>query len=92
MNLVLGKFLLVLSAALATAALSVMSMGISFAALRRFNMSSGRGDAAALLLKLGPKAVASIFLMALPMAVLFSAVLMTIAALREKVIKRRKAI
>src|SRR6267154_1162473 len=51
MNLVLGKFLLVLSAALATAALSVMSMGISFAALRRFNMSSGRGDAAALLLK-----------------------------------------
>src|SRR6267154_2040542 len=79
MNLVLGKFLLVLSAALATAALSVMSMGISFAALRRFNMSSGRGDAAALLLKLGPKAVASIFLMALPMAVLFSAMLMTIA-------------
>src|SRR6266481_5424720 len=79
MDLVLGKFLLVLSAALATAALSVMSMGISFAALRRFNMSSGRGDAAALLLKLGPKAVASIFLMALPMAVLFSAVLMTIA-------------
>lgn len=79
MNLVLGKFLLVLSAALATAALSVMSMGISFSALRRFNMSSGRGDAAALLLKLGPKAVAAIFLMALPMAVLFSAVLMTIA-------------
>jgi len=79
MNLVLGKFLLVLSAALATAALSVMSMGISFLLLRRFNMSSGRGDAAALLLQLGPKAVASIFLMALPMAVLFSAVLMTIA-------------
>ena len=79
MNLVLGKFLLVLSAALATAALSVMSMGISFSALRRFNVSSGRGDAAALLLQLGPKAVASIFMMALPMAVLFSAVLMTIA-------------
>ncbi len=79
MNLVLGKFLLVLSAALATAALSVMSMGISFAALRRFNVSSGRGEAAGLLLQLGPKAVAAIFLMALPMAVLFSAVLMTIA-------------
>jgi len=79
LNLVLGKFLLVLSAALATAALSVMSMGISFAALRRFNVSSGRGEAAGLLLQLGPKAVAAIFLMALPMAVLFSAVLMTIA-------------
>jgi len=79
MNLVLGKFLLVLSAALATAALSVMSMGISFAALRHFSLTSGRGEAAGLLLQLGPKAVASIFLMALPMAVLFSAVLMTIA-------------
>jgi sodium transport system permease protein len=79
MNLVLGKFLLVLSAALATAALSVMSMGISFSALRHFNLSSGRGEAAGLLLQLGPKAVAAIFLMALPMAVLFSAVLMTIA-------------
>ena len=79
MNLVLGKFLLVLSAALATAALSVMSMGISFSALRHFNVSSGRGEAAGLLLQLGPKAVAAIFLMALPMAVLFSAVLMTIA-------------
>jgi sodium transport system permease protein len=81
MSLVLGKFLLVLSASLATAALSVLSMGISFSALRRFGTpsGSGRGDAAALLLQLGPKAVASIFVMALPLAVLFSAVLMTIA-------------
>ena len=79
MDLVLGKFLLVLSAALATAALSVLSMGISFSALRRFNVSSGRGEAAALLLQLGPKTVISIFVMALPLAVLFSAVLMTIA-------------
>jgi sodium transport system permease protein len=81
MDLVLGKFLLVLSAALATAALSVLSMGISFSALRRFNVSSGtgRGDAAGLLLQLGPKAVAFLFVMALPLAVLFSAVLMTIA-------------
>ena len=81
MNLVLGKFLLVLSASLATAALSVVSMGVSFSILRRFNMSSGsgRGESAALLLQLGPKAVASVFAMALPLAVLFSAVLMTIA-------------
>jgi sodium transport system permease protein len=49
--------------------------------LRGFGSSSGsgRGDTAALLLQLGPKAVASIFVMALPLAVLFSAVLMTIA-------------
>jgi sodium transport system permease protein len=79
--LVLGKFLLVLSAALATAALSVFSMGISFSVLSRLNVSSsrGRGESAALLLQLGPKAISSIFLMALPLAVLFSAVLMTIA-------------
>ena len=81
LDLVLGKFFLVLSAALATAALSVFSMGISFSVLSRLNASSGsgHGDSAALLLQLGPKAVASIFLMALPLAVLFSAVLMTIA-------------
>ena len=81
MSLVLGKFLLVLSAALATAALSVLSMGTSFSLLRRFGTSSGsgRGEVAALLLQLGPKAVAFIFVMALPLAVLFSAVLMTIA-------------
>src|SRR5258707_2133223 len=79
MNFGLGKCLLVLSAALATAALSVMSMGISFAALRRFNMSSGRLVAASLRRKVCPDTAAAIFLMALPMAVLFSAVLMTIA-------------
>src|SRR5579859_269325 len=81
MDLVLGKFFLVLNASLATAALSVLSMGISFSALRRFNSSasSGRGEAAALLLHLGLKTVISIFVMALPLAVFFSAVLMTIA-------------
>jgi sodium transport system permease protein len=79
MNLVLGKFLLVLSAALATAALSVISMGMSFSVLRRFNVSSERGEAAGLLLQLGPKTVLALFMMALPLAVLFSAVLMTIA-------------
>jgi len=81
MDLVLGKFFLVLSAALTTAALSVLSMGISFSVLRRVNASSGsgRGNSAALLLQLGPKAVTFIFVMALPLAVLFSAVLMTIA-------------
>jgi sodium transport system permease protein len=81
MDLVLGKFFLVLSASLATAALSVLSMGISFSALRHFgaSASSGRGEAAALLLHLGPKAIISVFVMALPLAVFFSAVLMTIA-------------
>jgi len=81
MHLVLGKFLLVLSAALTTAALSVLSMGISFSLLPRFGSGSGsrKGHAAELLFQLGPKAVLSVFAMALPLAVLFASVLMTIA-------------
>ena len=80
-DLVLGKFLLVLSAALATAALSVFSMGISFTAMRYFNPASqsGRGETGALILQLGPKPVLLIFAMALPLAVFFAAALMTIA-------------
>lgn len=81
LDLVLGKFLLVLSAALATALLSVLSMGISFTVMRFFNTSaqSGRGEAAGLILQLGPKPVLFIFVMALPLAVFFAAALMTIA-------------
>lgn len=81
LDLVLGKFLLVLSAALATAILSILSMGISFAAMKHFNPSaqSGRGEAGALILQLGPKPVLFIFAMALPLAVFFAAALMTIA-------------
>jgi sodium transport system permease protein len=81
MHLVLGKFFLILTAALGTAALSVLSMGVSFSVLSHYTgkTSEGRAAAAEFLLKLGPKAVISVFLMALPVAVLFSATLMTIA-------------
>ena len=81
MHLVLGKFFLVLTAALATAALSVLSMGISFNVLSKYAPKSGDpdSDASALILHLGLKTVLSVFLMALPVAVLFSAALMTIA-------------
>jgi len=81
MHLVLGKFFLVLTAALATAALSVLSMGISFNVLSKYTAKGGTPDpdAAALVLHLGLKTVLSVFIMALPIAVLFSAALMTIA-------------
>jgi len=81
MHLVLGKFFLVLTAALATAALSVLSMGISFNVLSKYTTKGGTPDpdAAALVLHLGLKTVLSVFIMALPIAVLFSAALMTIA-------------
>jgi sodium transport system permease protein len=79
MHLVLGKFLLILTAALGTAAISVLSMGVSFAVLGHYTGKPGGGGASGLILHLGPKPIMSIFLMALPIAVLFSATLMTIA-------------
>src|SRR5712675_71082 len=78
MNLVLGKFLLVFSASLATAILSVISMGGSFAILARTSLMNSSGGQT-LALNLGLLSVVSVFLMALPLAFLFSAVLMTIA-------------
>ena len=80
-HLVLGKFFLILTAALGTAALSVLSMGVSFNVLSHYTgkTADGRAAAAGFILHLGPKTVASVFLMALPIAVLFSATLMTIA-------------
>jgi sodium transport system permease protein len=80
LHLVLGKFFLVLTAALGTAALSVLSLSVSFSMLSKYALAGGgKAAAAELLLKLGPKTVASLFLMALPLAVLFAAALMTIA-------------
>jgi sodium transport system permease protein len=81
MHLVLGKFFLILTAALGTAVLSVTSMGVSFSVLGHYSSqtANGRAAAAGMLLQLGPKTVISVFLMAIPIAVLFSATLMTIA-------------
>jgi sodium transport system permease protein len=79
-DLVLGKFSLVLSASLATAALSVTSMGISFWVADHFHaFDLGKASADTLHLQIGFGAALSVFLMALPIAVLFSAALFTIA-------------
>jgi sodium transport system permease protein len=80
-HLVLGKFLLVLTASLATAALSVISMGLSFWGLQHLPAleAARSGDSTFVQLHIGLGAVLAIFAMALPVAVLFSAVLMTIA-------------
>jgi sodium transport system permease protein len=78
LDLVGGKFLLVFSASLATAILSVISMGGSFAILGRTSLMNSSGGQT-LALNLGLLSVVSVFLMALPLAFLFSAVLMTIA-------------
>jgi sodium transport system permease protein len=80
-DLVLGKFSLVLSASLATAALSVFSMGVSFWAAQHFRALDfgDTSDPNTMQIKIGVGAALSVFLMALPIAVLFSAALFTIA-------------
>lgn len=79
-HLVLGKFLLVLTTALVTAALSVVSMGVSFAlvnALHTKPIQASEPDAA---LHIGFGAALSVFIMAVPLAVLFASALLTIAS------------
>jgi sodium transport system permease protein len=77
-HLVFGKFLLVLTASLATATLSVISMGVSFAFLSRLTPVEG-GPESFPVMPMHVQTVVAVFAMALPVAVLFSAVLITIS-------------
>jgi sodium transport system permease protein len=77
-DLVLGKFLLVLSASLSTAILAIISMGVSFYVAGNSGAMTQK-DAAVFQLHIGLPAILSVFLMALPLAVLFASVLLTIA-------------
>src|SRR5258708_4687590 len=80
-DLVMGKFFLVLTASLVAAALSVLSMGASFWGMQQLNAFGAiqNQDAAVMQLQIKLPAVLSVFLMALPLAVLFSAGLITIS-------------
>jgi sodium transport system permease protein len=79
-HLVLGKFFLVLTTSLVTAVLSVTSMGVSFWVLKALHAFDKAGSGAGQLqLSIGIKAVLSIFIMVVPLAVLFSAGVMTVA-------------
>jgi sodium transport system permease protein len=81
-HLVLGKFLLVLTASLITAVLLMASVGISTTILQKSRvleqLSEEQGEAPPQL-TLKPTAVASVIIMAIPLSVLFSAALITIA-------------
>ncbi|PYT81868.1 MAG: hypothetical protein DMG40_07850 [Acidobacteria bacterium] len=77
-DLVLGKFFLVLSASLSTAILSIISMGTSFYLVGNSG-AMAKKEAAAFQLHIGFLTILSVFLMALPLAVLFAAALLTIA-------------
>jgi len=77
-HLVFGKFLLVLTASLATATLSVISMGASFAILARLTPVEGAAESFPVM-PMHAQTIVAVFAMALPVAVLFSAVLITIS-------------
>ena len=79
-HLVLGKFLMVLTASVATAALSILSMAVSFAVGKKMLQGVANGAAdAALQITMTAKAIIFVFVMVVPLAVLFSAALLAIA-------------
>lgn len=79
-HLVVGKFLLVLTTALSTAALSVISMGISFALVHAFQAKAIHAGKEGIEMHIGVGAALSVFIMAIPLAVLFSSVQLMIAS------------
>jgi sodium transport system permease protein len=74
-DLVLGRFLMVVTASLTTAILVIYSMGLSILYGQRF-LSSG-GDS--LHFSIGLKGIAAVFLMVLPLSVIFSAALLAVS-------------
>ncbi len=80
-HLVLGKFLLVLTTALITTLLLLVSVSVSSSALqnsRVLDQLSDEGQPPPHF-SLGPKAIGSVVIMAIPLSVLFASGLMTIA-------------
>ena len=80
-HLVLGKFLLVLTASLITAMLLMFSVSVSSTALQKSHLLDQMTEEGEEMpqLSLGPAAIASVIIMAVPLTVLFSAGLITIA-------------
>ena len=77
-HLVYGKCLMVLTASLVTTLLSLFSMGVSFALVKRLALG-GAGGGPPLPLTMDLWSLAGVFAMMLPMALFFSATMLTIA-------------
>jgi sodium transport system permease protein len=78
-ELVLGKFLMVLTASLGTVLLSLLSLGGNFQIARHVLTRALPQPPAELALSLDPVGVAGVFLMLLPVAVMLSAVLLAVS-------------
>ncbi|MBI3669168.1 MAG: ABC transporter permease [Acidobacteria bacterium] len=76
-HLVMGKFLMVLTASLATAVLSVLSMAVSFLGMGKLGAMGAKHGSVQMTLH--AQGVLAVFFMTLPITVLFSAALLTIA-------------
>jgi sodium transport system permease protein len=79
LSLVLGKFFMVLTASLATAVLSIASMGLTLAVGERMLGRAREISGPAFQLTLSFKALVWVFVMVVPLAVLFSAALLAIS-------------
>jgi sodium transport system permease protein len=79
-DLVLGKFLMVMTASVVTTALSLTSMGASLAWAGR---SAGAGADAAFKLSFDPSSIVAIVILLVPLAVLFAVVEIAVALLAK---------
>ena len=78
-HLVLGKFFMVLTAALLTAVLSMISMGLTLAASKKLLAGVPQASDFDFTASIGMKALLLVFVMVIPLAVLFSAALLAIS-------------
>lgn len=86
-NIVLGKFLMVMTASVTTMALSLVSMGLSVVvggsllggSAAKSAVAGSKPTAAAVIPLIDPAGVLGVFAMILPVAVLFAAVLLAVA-------------
>lgn len=78
MHLVLGKCLMVLTAAQATTLLSLSSMGFTFLLAKKMTAGMAKGGAS-LPLSIDASSLLAVFVMMLPMAVFFSATMLAIS-------------
>jgi sodium transport system permease protein len=93
-DLVLGKFLMVLTAALGTVVFSLLSMGLTFmlggllfakTAAGGAAVAAAKSGAAPMLPTIDPLGTLTVLAMVLPVAVLFSAVLMAVSLFAKSV-------
>lgn len=75
-DLVIGKFLMVVTASVVTAALSLLSLGLSF---KYFKSTVMNASGSSVPMTINPSSVAAVVVLILPLAVFFAAMLLAVA-------------